>query len=237
MKKISHYSLFVLLFAFGLMFFLNPSDSQSSVTINSESEAIINKDTQYSSKFILNKTEKEEVLTINEASSISNNLSTVKAKTKSTAAAPATSTPRQTDTQVVASTDTTSTIVTASTIGCTSGTFNAQFLCLLNEYRRSKGLNSLVYTSSLNATAFDHATWMYQNSTMSHIGANGSRFWQRCADHGTICDAENVARGYRTASGLIEAWKKSPSHNANLIGSHKYIGLALVGSYSNLVMR
>jgi uncharacterized protein YkwD len=124
-----------------------------------------------------------------------------------------------------------------ATTNCTTGAFSTQFLCLLNEYRKSKGLNSLTFEKPLNLAATAHATWMNANSTLSHEGLNNSKFYERCADEGTSCDAENVARGYTTPKTLLNAWIASASHNKNLLGSHTVIGVALVGNYSDLLMR
>lgn len=125
----------------------------------------------------------------------------------------------------------------ASTPSCATGSFTAQFQCLINEYRKSKGLNALVYEAKLNATALAHSTWMNKNNTLSHVGVDGTRFYQRCEMQGTTCDAENVARGYTSAKALFDAWKKSPGHDANMLRTHTVMGLALAGTYSTLVMR
>ncbi|MBI4363734.1 MAG: CAP domain-containing protein [Candidatus Doudnabacteria bacterium] len=122
-------------------------------------------------------------------------------------------------------------------VTCESGGFNAQFLCLLNEYRKSKGLNALVYDAALNATAADHSAWMNATGTMSHIGEGSTTFTQRCEMHGAICDAENIAMGFTTAQKLFDAWQASPGHNANMLGSHSKLGLGLSGVYSALVLK
>jgi uncharacterized protein YkwD len=123
------------------------------------------------------------------------------------------------------------------TDNCDSGSFNVQFLCLLNNYRRSKGLNSLTYDTSLNDVAQTHSSWMNTNGAMSHIGLNGSTFDQRCREGGTSCDAENVAWNYTTAQKLFDAWKASPSHNKNMLGAHTKTGLSLVGAYATSLFR
>lgn len=120
---------------------------------------------------------------------------------------------------------------------CTTGGFNTQFLCLLNQYRVSKGLNQLIYDNSLNAVAALHSTWMNQNSIMSHIGENGSTFDQRCSTGHTVCDAENIAKGYTTAQKLFDAWKASPGHNTNMLGTHTKTGLSLVGIYATSIFK
>lgn len=122
-------------------------------------------------------------------------------------------------------------------VNCEVGSFNAQFLCHINAYRNSKGLNSLAYEGALNITAYKHSTWMNETKTMSHIGRDGSKYNERCIAENTTCDAENVAMGFTNAKKLLQAWIDSPSHNVNLLGRHTVMGLGLVGVYSTLVMR
>jgi uncharacterized protein YkwD len=125
-----------------------------------------------------------------------------------------------------------------ATVTCEVGSFSAQFLCLLNEYRKSKGLNAIVYDVALNATALDHSAWMDLNKTINHTGENGSNFSQRCSSHNTTCNAENLAWGYNSsAKGLFEAWKASAGHNANMLGSHTKTGLGLSGTYATSLFR
>ncbi|HEX9502814.1 MAG TPA: CAP domain-containing protein [Patescibacteria group bacterium] len=129
------------------------------------------------------------------------------------------------------------TVPSPSLISCNTGDLSTQFLCLMNNYRLSNGLNALSYDSALTAVASEHSTWMNATATLSHIGENGSKFYQRCQAGLTTCDAENVARGYTTAPKLFEAWRVSPDHNANILGSHTKMGLSLVGSYATNIFR
>lgn len=78
---------------------------------------------------------------------------------------------------------------------------------------------------------------MSETNTMSHIGRDGSKYFERCIAENTTCDAENVAMGFTDAAKLLQAWINSPSHNANLLGRHTVMGLGLVGKYSTLVLR
>ena len=120
---------------------------------------------------------------------------------------------------------------------CESRTFNQQFLCLINDHRRDNGLGSVSLDSLLTATALDHSVWMSVNSSMSHTGENNSNFSERCQAHSTVCDAENIALGYTTAQKLFTAWKNSPGHNANMLGSHTKLGLGISAKYATLVLK
>jgi uncharacterized protein YkwD len=123
------------------------------------------------------------------------------------------------------------------TANCSTGAFHTQFLCLINEYRKSKGLNALSYDADMNTAAIAHSTWMNATGTMSHTGENGSTFTQRCTAASATCDAENVAMGYVTAQRLFDAWKASPGHDKNMLGSHTKMGLALIGKYATQLFK
>lgn len=120
---------------------------------------------------------------------------------------------------------------------CAKGSFDEQFLCLINDYRIIQGLNALGFDPLLNITATKHSVWMNQNSNLSHIGVNNSTFFERCLTEGTTCDAENIASGFTSAISLFEAWKNSPGHAANMRGNHTVLGLGRDGAYATNVFR
>jgi uncharacterized protein YkwD len=120
-------------------------------------------------------------------------------------------------------------------------TQESQFLTLLNNYRESQGLNDLVPQDNLNEAADWYATDM---ATKNYYGGD-----QYCYDnfHETAhCDSlgrlpgarltafgyppsiagENIAAGFGSAQSVFDAWKASPGHNANMLGSiYKAIGI------------
>jgi uncharacterized protein YkwD len=231
MKKYIHLGLLGLVTSFvviSAMYFYNSIGTSVNETENNQDQTIVQEDTVGTNKEL--SIETEELGLVQEISSeVAAVEDTVKPKPV------AKSKPVQKDVQVQAPTNATEATLT-STVTCT-GTFNAQLLCLVNQYRKSKGLNALVFDSKLNSTAYDHSAWMYKTKIFSHTGEGGSRFYERCWDHGTTCDAENLGRGYTSASALMTAWKNSYSHNANLLGKHNYMGAGLVGSYSTQLFR
>lgn len=116
------------------------------------------------------------------------------------------------------------------------GAFTQQFLCLLNQYRASKGLRSLSYSSSLASVALGHSQWMNKTGTFSHTGVNGSRLADRCHAAGITCRGENLAKDARSAQHLLDLWRASASHNANLLGNYATMGLGASGSYITLLL-
>ena len=121
------------------------------------------------------------------------------------------------------------------TVTC-SGTFANEFLCLLNQYRTSKGKGKLSGSSALSKVALTHSTWMASTGIFSHTGENNTRLGDRCKAAGISCRAENLAHNADSAQDLLNMWKASPSHNTNLLGNYSTAGLAISGSYITLLL-
>lgn len=120
-------------------------------------------------------------------------------------------------------------------VTCNTGSFDNQFLCILNEYRKQNGKSVLLYNTKLNTVALNHSTWMDTNNEFSHTGDGGSSFSERCNNSGATCDAENLAFGAKTAQQLFNMWKDSPAHNKNMLGDHTELGIGIEGSYITVV--
>lgn len=116
---------------------------------------------------------------------------------------------------------------------CSTGTFEADFTCLINTYRTANGKNALSTDTALNAVAVKYATYMAQhNSPLSHT-ADGRQFTERCAELNTTCRGENIAWNYNhSAQSLFEAWRQSPTHNANMLGNYTAMGFGISGKYA-----
>lgn len=119
----------------------------------------------------------------------------------------------------------------ATPVAC-NGSYTQEFLCLLNQYRASKGKGKLSYSSSLASVAKTHSSWMLTTGTFSHTGVDGSRFFNRCEAAGVVCRAENLALQVGSAQNLLNMWKDSSGHNANLLGPYTTIGLGISGDYT-----
>ena len=127
-----------------------------------------------------------------------------------------------------------STIRFDSSTSCENSEFNTTFLRILNAYRVANGLHSLKIEIDLNLAACDHAKWMNETSNFSHSGIYGSSPIDRCKSRGVYCDAENVALSYpdNTPKKMFDLYKKSPAHNANMLGEHTVVGIAWAGMYN-----
>lgn len=108
----------------------------------------------------------------------------------------------------------------------THTSFEVKLLDLVNEDRVSKGLNALTIISEVSYVASTHDDYMILNGVASH-----DNFEQRSASLKSAINAisvsENVAVGYSTPESTLAAWNASPSHKANLEGSHTHYGLAV----------
>ncbi len=122
-------------------------------------------------------------------------------------------------------------------MSCTSS-FNSQFLVLINNYRKSKGLKAVSVNTLLNNSACGHSTWMSKNNTLTHTGANGSTPWDRCKAAGTNCTGEIVAMNSDPSTqNLFDQWKGSHDHNAIMLGNYTQIGMGLSGWYATVDFR
>lgn len=116
---------------------------------------------------------------------------------------------------------------------------------LTNQERLSMGLNGLEINPQLSAAALAKANNMFQEQYWDHFGPNGESPWQfiRAAGYEYVYAGENLAKGFRTAEGVHEAWMASPTHKANIVsGNYKEIGVAVVegnllGSQTILVVQ
>jgi uncharacterized protein YkwD len=101
---------------------------------------------------------------------------------------------------------------------------------LISRYRASKGLGPVTVDPTLTAIAAEHARRMAAANTMTHQLPGEPAFQRRLTDAGFIPQTagENVAAGQKDLATVLEAWRKSPGHNANLLlpGATK-IGIAV----------
>lgn len=94
-----------------------------------------------------------------------------------------------------------------------------EILNLINDHRLSLGLNALNDMNIIKSVAYSHTDYMVDNDVVSH-----DNFYTRSnylkSNIGAKKVSENVAYGYGTAQGVVNAWIKSESHKANLEGDY-----------------
>lgn len=107
----------------------------------------------------------------------------------------------------------------------------ANLIALTNQQRIAAGLNALNTNAALTAAAQAKANNMFQEQYWDHFGPNGESPWMFITQAGYkyVYAGENLAKGFKTAEGVHEAWMASPTHKENIMsGNYKDIGIAVV---------
>ena len=81
-----------------------------------------------------------------------------------------------------------------------------------NAYREENGLDTLNYKESLQDEADIRAREI--SYSFSHTRPNGTKWYTLNVNE---MNGENLASGYREVETVMEGWKNSPGHNANLL--------------------
>lgn len=105
-----------------------------------------------------------------------------------------------------------------------------------NEYRTSQGLKPLVMNDQLSKSALAHAQDINTNQYWAHDNPNGKTWNSFIKDSGYPFQyaGENIASGYNDTGSMMQAWKNSPKHNANLISpNYRDVGIAIVPGTKN----
>lgn len=84
-------------------------------------------------------------------------------------------------------------------------------LTLVNEYRINQGLSSLTTLNIISGVADGHTNYMISTGTVSHDNFD-SRAQALITNANAKKVSENVAYGYGTAQGVVNAWLNSPDH-------------------------
>lgn len=105
--------------------------------------------------------------------------------------------------------------------------FEAEVVRLLNVFRAENGKNSLTVDAALTRAAEEHSEDMALHDLFSHTGSDGAKLGTRISDEGYGWRAigENIAAGQTTPQAVIDAWKGSSGHRANMLGSWEDVGV------------
>lgn len=110
----------------------------------------------------------------------------------------------------------------------------AELIDLVNQARIAEGASPLALSDTLTAVAQGHSDDMARTEDLSHIGSDGSEFWQRMQNGGyeLTTGAENIlSRSDTEPEGAFEQWEDSPAHLANMIGpAYHEVGIAYAQS-------
>ncbi|MDD2270260.1 MAG: CAP domain-containing protein [Candidatus Dojkabacteria bacterium] len=108
---------------------------------------------------------------------------------------------------------------------------SATLISLTNQERTVAGLNTLNNNSLLVSAAQAKAQNMFEQQYWDHFGPNGETPWQfiTASGYSYVYAGENLAKGFRTSEGVVEAWMASPTHRDNILSkNYKDIGIAVV---------
>ncbi len=118
-----------------------------------------------------------------------------------------------------------------SVLGITSQISIDQLLILTNQQRQNNNLPPLSLNGSLSSAALAKGNYMFEKNFWSHIAPDGTTPWYfiRSAGYNYLYAGENLARGYDSASGVVDAWMASPSHRENVLSpNYKEVGFAVL---------
>lgn len=109
---------------------------------------------------------------------------------------------------------------------------------LTNDLRVSLQLAPLQESAVLNQAAYNKAQDMLVQQYFAHLGPDGKRVssWLKNAGYDYLMAGENLAIGFASADEVVEAWKNSPTHYANLVDpAWQDIGVGMASGAYNQV--
>jgi len=111
----------------------------------------------------------------------------------------------------------------------TDWTMADEILVLVNAHRNSLGLSEILRDQQYaSAYAVDHTQYMIEMEQINHDNF-GVRS-QALKDKGAITVGENVAFGYNTAQGVVNAWLNSEGHRKIIEGNFTHSGFGVIKS-------
>ena len=102
--------------------------------------------------------------------------------------------------------------------------------CPGRDSRDAVGVAPLTVNSALTLAAQQHSDDMAAGGFLSHVGSNGSQFWERMRRNGypLVAGAENVLyRWDASVEGAYQQWYESDGHRVNMLNAdYTEIGVA-----------
>ncbi|WP_456314451.1 CAP domain-containing protein [Pseudomonas shirazensis] len=101
-----------------------------------------------------------------------------------------------------------------------------ELMKLINDYRKSIGLNALERINHISYKSEEHNKYMIKNNKMSHDNFDSrSKNIMKLLRAKSI--AENVAVSYPTPKAVLDGWLNSSGHKVNIEGDFTHFGLAI----------
>jgi len=111
--------------------------------------------------------------------------------------------------------------------------YEEEVIRLVNEIRKSYGLNTLTSNWQLSRVARYKSQDMHDKSYFSHQSPTYGTPFEMIKNFGIKYNAagENIAKGYATPQAVVDGWMNSAGHRANILNaSFKEIGVGYVSS-------
>lgn len=105
---------------------------------------------------------------------------------------------------------------------------------LVNSYRKNSWLNEVVYNEKLENIAKNYAKQMFEEKYFEHIDKNGKNIGVRALEgnYDYQIVLENLWKWQKSIDEVMNDWKKSSSHNKNILNSKvEEIGIGFYGNY------
>lgn len=115
-------------------------------------------------------------------------------------------------------------------LGALADISNAELVNLTNQMRAQNGLGALTENGQLDAAASAKADDMFAKNYWAHNSPDGLTPWVfiKGAGYNYIYAGENLARGFGSATDVVNAWMASPEHRENLLsGNYREVGFAV----------
>jgi uncharacterized protein YkwD len=104
-----------------------------------------------------------------------------------------------------------------------------------NQFRKSKKMTELIMNDYLNELAEKHSKNMASGKVAFGHDGFAERTEKARKKLNDVLVAENVAYGPYNGKEVVEQWKKSSGHRANILGKYKYIGIGIAKSKSGMI--
>jgi len=114
----------------------------------------------------------------------------------------------------------------------------SELLDIINQERARRGLSRLAEKSQLTCAATKHSKDIGARRACTHTGRDGSNTGKRIKSCGLtpLAWGEIVACGQKTPRAAVDAWIKSPSHNAIMFSkTYRYFGGSMYNNYWTVV--